>query len=84
MDWNDKDYCLAAVRQNGFSLNYVEEQTLEICLAAVRQNGLALQYVKNQNDKICLAAVKQNGWALQFVNKKKFPNVYTYYKLLYT
>ena len=36
---------LAAVKQNGYALQYVSEQTEEICLAAVKQDGYALQYV---------------------------------------
>ena len=77
-----EEVCMAAVKQNGFTLQYVENQTEEICLAAVNQNGLALQLVKNQTEDICLAAVKQDGWALKYVNIDKFPDVYVYHKLL--
>ena len=41
--------CLEAVKQNGFALQYVKEQTSEICLEAVKQNELALRYVKDIN-----------------------------------
>ena len=41
--------CLEAVKQNGFALQYVKEQTPEICLEAVKQNELALRYVKDIN-----------------------------------
>ena len=63
---------LAAVKQDGYALRYVEEQTEAICLAAVKQNGYALQYVREQNEAICLAAVKQNGDALQYVKEQMF------------
>ena len=43
--WYDEAYCLVAVKQDGRTLQYVREQTLEICLAAVKQNGYTLQYV---------------------------------------
>jgi len=36
---------LEAVKQYGYALRYVKEQTEEICLEAVKQNGDALQYV---------------------------------------
>ncbi|KKP53292.1 MAG: hypothetical protein UR43_C0005G0001, partial [candidate division TM6 bacterium GW2011_GWF2_33_332] len=39
---------LAAVKQNGYALKYVEHQTPELCLAAVNQYGYALQFVKHQ------------------------------------
>jgi hypothetical protein len=38
--------CLEAVKQNGYALRYVNEQTDKICLEAVKQNGYALRYVK--------------------------------------
>ena len=36
--WYDEAYCLVAVKQDGRTLQYVREQTLEICLVAVKQN----------------------------------------------
>ena len=62
--------CLAAVKQDGYALEFVNEQTAAICLAAVKQDVCALKYVKEQTEKICLAAVKQNGFALQYVNEQ--------------
>ena len=46
-DYENYEECLAAVKQNGYTLQYVKEQTEEICLAAVKRNGYALQYVKD-------------------------------------
>jgi hypothetical protein len=57
---------LAAVNQDGLSLQYVKEQTHELCLAAVKQNGLALHFVKEQTHEICLASVKNSGYVLLF------------------
>ena len=70
--WYDRDYCLEAVKQNGYDLQFVKQQDKEICLEAVKQNGLALRYVKQQDKEICLEAVKQNGYDLQFVDKRVF------------
>jgi len=67
MDWSNEKECLAAVKQNGYALQYVKNQTLEICLAAVNQNGCAVKYVKNQTLEICLVAIKQNKQALKFI-----------------
>lgn len=36
---------IEAVKQNGYSLQYVKEQTSEICLEAVKRNELSLRYV---------------------------------------
>ncbi len=60
-----KDVCLAAVMEDGFSLQHITNQTEEICLEAVRQNGFALQFVEDQTPDIRIAAVRQNGLAIQ-------------------
>ena len=70
--WYDRKYCLEAVKENGYALSYVKEQTNDLCLEAVKENGYALMYVKEQTKDICLAAVKENGNALMYVNKKTF------------
>ena len=63
---------LKVVKQDGYALPYVLEQTEEICLEAVKQNGFALQYVLEQTEEICLEAVKQDGYALQYVEPRFF------------
>ena len=78
-DWNNPKYCLEAVKQNGYALEYVKEQTPEICLEAVKQNGLALEDVKEQTIDICLQAVKQKGRAFRFV-KNQTPLIIHYLK----
>ena len=44
--WSDKERSLEAVKQDGYSLRFVKNQTDEICLEAVKENGDALKYVK--------------------------------------
>ena len=66
-DYDNPEECLEVVKQNGYALAFVKEQTEEICLVAVKQDGMALEYVKDQTPEICLAAVKQNINALQYV-----------------
>ena len=46
--WSDKKQCMEAVKQDGYSLKYVKEQTEAICMEAVKQNADSLQYVKEQ------------------------------------
>ena len=69
-DWNDSEYCLAAVKRDGYNLRFVKNQTPKICLEAVKRDGYALKFVKEQTPKICLVAVKQNGLALKWVNEQ--------------
>ena len=46
--WSEFKHCLKAIKQNGYSLRYVKEQTETLCLEAVKQNGYSLQYVKDK------------------------------------
>ena len=69
-DWNDPKYCLEAVKEDEYALNYVINQTPEICLEAVKRDAFALEYVKEQTPEICLEAVKQNGLALEDVKEQ--------------
>lgn len=64
--------CLAAVKQNGRALKYVNEQTPEICLTAVSTAGTALKYVHEQTPGICLTAVRNDGLALSHVKNQSF------------
>ena len=66
---------MKAVKEDGYALRFVNEQTEAICLEAVKQYGYALQYVKNQTEAICLEAVKQNVNSLQYVDSRFFENV---------
>ena len=52
---------LEMVKQDGYALQFVKEQTPELCMAAVQQNGWALQFVEEQTPEVCMAAVKQEG-----------------------
>ena len=45
------ELCLEAVKNDGYALYFVNEQTPELCLAAVQQNGWALQFVTERKLK---------------------------------
>ena len=68
--FQNEEICMAAVKEDGWALLYVEHQNAEICMAAVKQAGFALQYVKEQTLDICMTAVKQHGLALQYVKQQ--------------
>ncbi len=46
-NWNDEKECLEAVKQDGYALKYVKNQTREICLAAVKQKPDTIKYIRN-------------------------------------
>ena len=55
---------LESVKEDGYNLQYVKNQTEEICLAAVKQNGWTLKNVKNQTEQVCLEAAKNSSGPL--------------------
>lgn len=68
--------CLAAVKENGMSLEYVPQQyhTPELCKAAVNQNGYALMYLKFLDGLssidikgLCVLAIKQYGGPIRHI-----------------
>ena len=70
LQWSDTKFCLAAVKEDGYSLRYVKAQSEAVCLAAVKENGDSLQYVKAQSEAVCLAAVKKDGDSLRYVKAR--------------
>jgi hypothetical protein len=69
--WNNGDFCLETVKQDGEALEYVPREFYSeaLFLEAVRQNGFALAFVpKNLMTRAIIdSAVKQNRHALQHV-----------------
>ena len=67
---NNKDLLLAAVKTNGYVLDYASKELKndkEVVLAAVKTNGFALYYASARlqgDQEVVRAAVKNNGWAL--------------------
>ena len=47
-DWNNEEYCLAAVKQDEWLLQHVKKQTEEICLIAVKQNSEVVKFVNKK------------------------------------
>ena len=68
--WKNEEFCLKAVKQNGFVLRFVKNQTKEMCFEAINQDGNFLEYIRNPTEEMCLEAVKQNGFALQYVKNQ--------------
>ena len=59
---------LAAVRQNGYAIQFIHNPSEAIQLEAIKQNGYALEYNHNPSEKLQLEAVKQKGYAIQFIH----------------
>ncbi|WP_064581203.1 DUF4116 domain-containing protein [Streptobacillus moniliformis] len=51
MNWNNKDFVLEAVKNNGWALEYASKELKndkEAVMAAVKQNGDALQFASER------------------------------------
>ena len=68
--WYDLKFCLKAVENDGYALQYVKEQSEAVCLKAVENDGDALRYVKEQSEAVCLKAVENDGYALRYVKEQ--------------
>ena len=64
---NEEEIKLAAVKESGCVIKYIENPSPEVRLAAVKQNGWAIQYIKNPSLEIQVAAVKEDGYAIQYI-----------------
>ena len=68
--WDNYEYCLEAVRRNGYNIKFVRNQTLELCLEALKEEEYALRYVRNQTPEL-IHLMKKNNIGIQvecFVN----------------
>jgi len=52
---------LAAVKQNGHTIQYIKNPSEEMKLAAVKQNGWAIAFIKNPSEEMKLTAVAGAG-----------------------
>lgn len=48
---------IRAVKQKGYSLRYIKNQTEEICLEAISENKWAIEFVKNPTTAICIKVI---------------------------
>ena len=73
-DEDVRAFVMAAVKHNGFALDYADkslQEDPEIVLVAVRQNGNALTYADKslqEDPDIVMAAVRQYGQALKYAD----------------
>ena len=49
---------LAAVKQNGYRIQFINNPSEEVQLAAVKQNGYSIRFINNPSDKIKAQYIK--------------------------
>ena len=73
-EYQTEELCMTAVKQNGWTLEYVKKQTPEICLEAIKENPFALEYVENQTEEMCKLAVSLDRVSLQCIRSENIKN----------
>ena len=65
----DNNICLAAVKQTGYALPFVKNQTAEICKAAVENEGTAIKFCDKKfiTDELKMIAVKNDPYAIRYI-----------------
>jgi hypothetical protein len=63
------DIQLFIVKQNGYVLQFIENQTPELCKEAL-QNGIEIKFIKNKTEDLCKLAVSKNGISLIFIKNQ--------------
>lgn len=71
---------IEAVKQNPWSIYFVENQTEEISMAAVRKNCFTLKYIHCQTEEIILEAIKQDDKSLEHAHNSVLAKVEARYK----
>ena len=59
---------LKAVKEYGFSIQYIDNPSEKVQLEAVRQNGLAIRYIHNPSEAAQLEAIKNNEYSIEFIH----------------
>ena len=55
---------IAAVKQNGWAIDFIKNPSPEVQMAAVKQNGEAIRCIENPSPEVQMAAVNQDGEAI--------------------
>jgi hypothetical protein len=58
---------LAAVKNDGCTIQYIKNPSLEVQLEAVKHSFFALECIDNPYEEVQIEAVKQNKKALQYI-----------------
>lgn len=66
-NYRTEEMCLAAVKKNGYDLQFVENQTEEICRRAIVNLADSFMYVKDQTEALILIALGLDGRTLAYV-----------------
>ena len=58
---------LAAVQEDGYAIQHIENPSESVQLAAVQEDGYAIQYIRDPSEAVQLAAVRCYALAIQYI-----------------
>lgn len=58
---------LAAVKEDGYNIQYIENPSEEVQLAAVEEDGYSIEYIENPSEEVQLAVVKKHPCAIKYI-----------------
>jgi hypothetical protein len=59
---------LAAVKNFGFAIQFIDNPSEQVQLEAVQQNGYSIQFIDNPSEQVQLAAVQKNGYSIRNID----------------
>jgi len=70
--WDDYNFCVDAVKENGYLIRYIKNPKYELYELAVRSRPLALRYLPNPSVEMCFTAVRACPEALKYVDRQTY------------
>ena len=72
---------LAAVKQNGYAIQFIDKSSEAVQLEAVKQNGLAIKYIDSPSEEVMQTALDQDENSKQYFKKSWAKNIKSKTKL---
>jgi len=60
---------LAAVRRDGYAIEWIDNPSEAVQMAAVKQNGYAIGYISKPSEAVQMAAIQRNYRAIEYIDK---------------
>jgi len=59
---------MAAVKQDGYAIEYINNPSPEVQMAAVNQNPNAIEHIDNPSPELQMAAVTKDAFAIRYID----------------
>jgi len=66
-DPENESECLKAVKENGWSVQFIKNPSEEMQLLAVKQYAYSIRYIKNPSEELQKLAIKQSKYDIKVI-----------------